>query len=68
MSHQLCFPCNHAGIVQGMGKVTRVEQRTDFRSIDIHFPQGSMASIQIGASVSINGTCLTVRACGPSTS
>ena len=57
--------CRNAGIVQGMGTVTRVQQRTDFRSIDIQFPQGGMAGIRIGASVAINGTCLT--ACtGPS--
>ena len=50
----------HAGIVQGQAHVTKVHQQQDFRSVDIEFPRGSMAGIQIGASVAINGTCLTV--------
>ena len=50
----------HAGIVQGQALVTKVHQQQDFRSVDIEFPRGSMAGIQIGASVALNGTCLTV--------
>ncbi|EIE19022.1 riboflavin synthase [Coccomyxa subellipsoidea C-169] len=48
------------GIVQGQGNVVKVHQLEDFRSISIQFPSGSMGGIQIGASVAINGTCLTV--------
>ena len=52
--------CPPAGIVQGQGRVSKVHQQQDFRSVDIEFPRASMAGIQIGASVAINGTCLTV--------
>jgi riboflavin synthase len=48
--------------VQGKGKVVRVHQQQNFRSISISFPAGSVDGIQIGASVAINGTCLTVAA------
>ncbi|KAK9818421.1 hypothetical protein WJX72_012454 [[Myrmecia] bisecta] len=48
------------GIVQGQGKVIGVHKQKDFSSIQIEFPAGSMDSVQIGASVAINGTCLTV--------
>jgi riboflavin synthase alpha subunit len=49
-----------AGIVQGQGKVVKVHQQQDFRSIKVQFPSGKMDGIKIGASVAINGTCLTV--------
>lgn len=35
-------------------------QKDTFRSLRIRFPDGAMAGIKIGASVAINGTCLTV--------
>ena len=49
------------GIVQGQGQVVAIEKRQDFRSIQVKFPVGKVDGIQIGASVAINGTCLTVR-------
>ena len=49
-----------AGIVQGKGKVTELQQKQNFRSIHVSFPPGKTDGIQIGASVAINGTCLTV--------
>ena len=51
----------HAGIVQGQGQVVTIEERQDFKSIQVQFPAGNVGGIQIGASVAINGTCLTVR-------
>lgn len=50
--------------MQGQGEVVDVRERQDFRSIQIQFPAGKVDGIQIGASVAINGTCLTV---GPAT-
>lgn len=50
-----------AGIVQGKASVVDVEERENFRSIRIQFPAGKVDSVQIGASVAVNGTCLTVR-------
>ena len=58
--HHKTFGGHHAGIVQGQGHVIKVHQRQAFRRMDIQFPAASMAGIQIGASVAINGTCLTV--------
>lgn len=48
------------GIVQGKGKVVNVDRKPGFSSIRIQFPAGAMVAVQIGASVAINGTCLTV--------
>lgn len=69
---KLSCPCQIAtdnklpiGIVQGKGNVKQVHQRNDFSSIQIEFPRGKTDAIQTGASVAINGTCLTVCALTP---
>ena len=49
-----------AGIVQGKATVCSVRRQGDFSSVSVSFPPGAAADVQIGASVSINGTCLTV--------
>lgn len=51
----------HAGIVQGQGQVEAVDSKDDFSSIRIRFPPGKLDGVQVGASVAVNGTCLTVR-------
>lgn len=48
------------GIVQGIGKVQRVDRKTEFCSYSIDFPSGKLAEVQTGGSIAINGTCLTV--------
>ena len=48
------------GIVQGMATVQTVASKPNFATVGIRFPQGKLAGITIGASVAINGTCLTV--------
>lgn len=49
------------GIVKGLGTVTAIERRDDF--LDITIDVGDvLASTQIGASVAIDGVCLTVIA------
>jgi riboflavin synthase len=50
------------GIVQGMGKVLDVAASPGFSQVRIELPSGAAAGIQIGASVAVNGTCLTVTA------
>lgn len=50
------------GIVQGTATVREVERKTDFCCFDIELPVARADNVQIGASVSINGTCLTVVA------
>lgn len=50
------------GIVQGLAAVAHVNEADSFKSFKIQFPPGKADGIQIGASVAINGTCLTVTA------
>ncbi|WIA34101.1 hypothetical protein OEZ86_012476 [Tetradesmus obliquus] len=50
------------GIVQGTAEVAQLDTKENFRSFRIQFPAGRTENIQIGASVAINGTCLTVTA------
>jgi len=51
------------GIVQGKATVRSVRRQGEFASLSISFPVGAADGVQIGASVSINGTCLTVSDC-----
>ena len=53
-------PAPAAGIVQGMGRVKRVQRKADFCTFDIEFPAGRLEAVQTGGSIAINGTCLTV--------
>jgi len=48
------------GIVQGTAEVVAVASQQGFSQVQIRLPDGRAANIQIGASVAINGTCLTV--------
>ncbi|KAI3430500.1 hypothetical protein D9Q98_005095 [Chlorella vulgaris] len=48
------------GIVQGKGVVRNVDRKTDFCVFDIELPAERAENVAIGASVAINGTCLTV--------
>ena len=48
------------GIVQGVGEVALVEKIGRNKRLQIHFPEASMQGQQLGASVAINGVCLTV--------
>lgn len=48
------------GIVQGIAAVEEVTAATGLSTFAISLPENSAEDITIGASVSINGTCLTV--------
>ncbi|MBV8500730.1 MAG: riboflavin synthase subunit alpha [Paucibacter sp.] len=48
------------GIVQGVARVDRVEDLPGLRRFTLEFPAGFAAGLQIGASVSCDGVCLTV--------
>lgn len=52
------------GIVQGTANVHSILSTPGFSRLAIAFPPGKMSGIQIGASVAINGTCLTVTNIG----
>jgi riboflavin synthase len=50
------------GIVQGVARVERVEDRSGLRTLRLSFPRGFDAGLHIGASVSVDGVCLTATA------
>ncbi|MBM4338550.1 MAG: riboflavin synthase [Deltaproteobacteria bacterium] len=47
------------GIVEGKGKVLKIEYRGDTRKLSLEFPP-HLTDVQLGDSISINGVCLTV--------
>lgn len=62
------YPCHthvqptplSAGIVQGKATVKSVHEAGNFRTLELEFPGQAIEGVQIGASVAVNGTCLTV--------
>ncbi|TDT39319.1 riboflavin synthase alpha chain [Halospina denitrificans] len=48
------------GIIQAKASVERIEHATGLNRIALRFPGGLLDGIQRGASVSVNGACLTV--------
>jgi riboflavin synthase len=50
------------GIVQGIARVAGVADRSGLRTLKLSLPQGFDAALQIGASVAVDGVCLTVTA------
>jgi riboflavin synthase len=50
------------GIVQGVAHVARITDSSGLRSLRLHFPSGFDAGLQVGASVAVEGVCLTAAA------
>ncbi|HEU4838043.1 MAG TPA: riboflavin synthase subunit alpha [Micavibrio sp.] len=48
------------GIIQGMGTIASVDDHDKLRTFVIEFPEGFCDGLEVGASVSIDGVCLTV--------
>lgn len=48
------------GIVQGMATLVHKKENHASSSFTFNFPKGSLEEVQQGASIAINGTCLTV--------
>lgn len=48
------------GIVQGTGTIDSLTDHDALRTFEIEFPQGFCDGLEIGASVSVDGVCLTV--------
>lgn len=48
------------GIIQGKYPVISVEDKPGLKSFVIEFPQDNVEGLQVGASVAINGACMTV--------
>ncbi len=50
------------GIVQGVAEVAQITDRNGLRSLRLSFPSGFDSGLQVGASVAVEGVCLTVTA------
>jgi riboflavin synthase len=50
------------GIVQGVARVERIEDRSGLRTLRLSFSKGFDNGLQIGASVCVDGVCLTATA------
>ncbi|PWW46804.1 riboflavin synthase [Melaminivora alkalimesophila] len=48
------------GIVQAVATLAAIEDRPGLRTFTIEFPEGFCAGLEIGASVAVDGVCLTV--------
>ncbi|HEY5808260.1 MAG TPA: riboflavin synthase subunit alpha [Povalibacter sp.] len=48
------------GIVKGLGTIAAIERRPGLVTFTIELPAGAEADLEIGASVSVDGVCLTV--------
>ena len=48
------------GIVQGVAQIAELTERPGLRSFTFNFPDGFTQGLEIGASVSCDGVCLTV--------
>jgi riboflavin synthase len=48
------------GIVQGVARVTALADRRGLRSFTLRFPTGFAQDLAVGASVAVDGVCLTV--------
>lgn len=49
------------GIVQGTAKILAIEPADEFIALQLEFPPSAGTNFSIGASIALNGTCLTVR-------
>jgi riboflavin synthase len=50
------------GIVQGVARVAQLTDRAGLRTLRLEFPTRFTEGLSVGASVSVDGTCLTVTA------
>ncbi|XKH00484.1 riboflavin synthase subunit alpha [Marinobacter nauticus] len=48
------------GIVQGVAEIDHITEAPGLKTLAIRFPEGTVEHVTTGASVAINGTCLTV--------
>ncbi|MDA9785665.1 riboflavin synthase subunit alpha [bacterium] len=49
------------GIVSGQGHIHKIQNNVDYASITIKAPKGFSKNLKRGASVAVNGVCLTVK-------
>ena len=52
------------GIVQGIAKVSALRRAPGLISVDVEFPEGALSGLNRGASVALDGVCLTATEFG----
>lgn len=50
----------YTGIIKHIGTVNKIERKTGLATFSFSCPDGFLQDIELGASISINGVCLTV--------
>lgn len=50
----------YSGIIQGVFPVTSIDKKEDFLTLGIELDEALLKDLKIGASVAVNGVCLTV--------
>ena len=50
------------GIVKGVFPVSRIERKEQFATLSVALPPNLLKGVETGASIAVNGTCLTVTA------
>lgn len=50
------------GIVQGQAIIRALEHKENFMQLQVELPESHSQNLQLGASIALNGTCLTVTA------
>jgi len=50
------------GIVQGKAEVIACERHDGFMQLELELPQSRADNLEVGASIAVNGTCLTITA------
>ena len=48
------------GIVKGKGQLLAIVDKQDLRSVTVLLPEGAEVGVELGASISVDGVCLTV--------
>lgn len=48
------------GIVQGVAEVISLKPADQFMSLNLALPQSAATDLEVGASIALNGTCLTI--------
>lgn len=56
------------GIVQGVAAISSIQDKAGLRTLLLEFPNGFAEGLAVGASVAVDGVCLTVTAIRSSTS
>ena len=50
-----------SGIVECMGKITTIDKTNDYYQIEVSFPSGFNENLKKGASIAVDGVCLTSK-------